>query len=106
MRSFRITSVTALVAASLAVPAVAAAAPTVSVASTGQLGPEGATAVIRLTVTCDPGATNPGAFVSIAQTTGNRLLQGGGGNGARSAATRSCATARRSSCRSRSLPTS
>lgn len=81
MRSFRITSVAALVAASLAVPAVAAAAPTVSVAPTGQLGPERATAVIRLTVTCDPGATNPGAYVSIAQTTGDRLLEGGGGNG-------------------------
>jgi hypothetical protein len=77
----RVVSATAVVAASLAVPAMAAAAPSVSVAPEGQLGPEGASAVVFVTASCDPGATVQAVTASIAQTTGNRLVQGSGGVG-------------------------
>jgi hypothetical protein len=81
VRLLRAASATAVVAASLAVPAVAAAAPSVSVAPTGQLGPESATADVFVTASCDLGATVPVIQVTIAQSTGNRLLQGSGGAG-------------------------
>lgn len=81
MRSLRVVYVTTLVVASLALPAVAAAAPSVSVNPTGQLGPEGATAVFFVTASCDPGATNAVISVSIAQSTGWRLVQASGGSG-------------------------
>ena len=81
MRRLRGLSVATLVVASLAVPAVAAAAPTVSVAPVGQLGPEGASATIFVTASCDAGATNPVLVVSLVQSQGKRLVQGSGGMG-------------------------
>jgi hypothetical protein len=77
----RVVCAIAAAAASLAASATAAAAPSVSVASEGQLGPEGASAVVLVTASCDPGATVQAISVSIAQTTGNRLVQGSGGVG-------------------------
>ena len=74
----RLFPVIAVALASLSGAAPALAAPSLSVDPTGQLGPEGATAVVLVTVTCDPGSTNTGLSVSLAQATGNRLLQGSG----------------------------
>lgn len=80
MRSLRVVSVTSVITASLAVPAVAAAAPSVSVAPTAQLSPEGASAALSVTVTCDAG-TQSSAFVSLAQSSGKHLVQATGSSG-------------------------
>ena len=80
MRVFRAVLLTALVVASLAVPAVAAAAPSVSVAPTGQLSPEGASVLVSVTVTCDPG-TQAQVSVALAQSTGKSLLRASGSSG-------------------------
>ena len=79
MRILRVVFVTTLVA-SLAVPAVAAAAPSVSAAPTGQLSPEGASAALSVTVTCDAG-TQSSVFVSLAQSSGKHLVQASGSSG-------------------------
>jgi hypothetical protein len=81
MRPLRIAFATALAVASLAVPAVAAADPTVSVLPTGELGPEGATAVVFVSASCDPGASSLSISVSVAQSSGRRLIQGSGSVG-------------------------
>jgi hypothetical protein len=75
MRLFRVFPVMGLVVAALAVPAAAAAAPTVAVAPSAQLGPEGASAIVTLTASCDSGTTAFGN-ATLSQSTGNRLVQG------------------------------
>ena len=80
MRILRVVSVTTLVVASLAVPAVAAAAPSVTVAPAAQLSPEGASAALAVTVTCDVG-TQGFVFVSLAQSSGKHLVQASGSSG-------------------------
>jgi hypothetical protein len=77
MRVFRVVPATAAVVAALAVPRVAAAAPTVSVAPTDQLGPEGASAVLFITASCDVG-DQAQLFVTLSQASGKRLVQGTG----------------------------
>jgi hypothetical protein len=78
MPLLRVVSVTVLAVASLAVPTAAVAAPSISIDSTGQLGPEGATAIVFVTVSCDPGTTGPSISVSLAQSTGKILVEGSG----------------------------
>jgi hypothetical protein len=78
MRALRIAFLATLGAASLAVPAVSAADTTLSIDPAGQLGPEGASAVVFVTLNCDPSITNPGVNVQLAQSQGNRLVQGFG----------------------------
>jgi hypothetical protein len=81
MRPIRLTCAAALAAASLAVPAVAAAAPTVSVAPTGQLGPEGVSATIVVTAACDAGAQSAVLSVTVEQAASKRLVTGSGSIG-------------------------
>ena len=80
MRILRVVSVTTLVVASLAFPAVATAAPSVSVAPSAQLSPEGASAALSVTVTCDAGAQSS-VFVTLAQSSGKHLVQASGSSG-------------------------
>ena len=80
MRFWRVSFVIALAVAWLAGPAVAAAAPSVSVAPTGQLSPEGASAAVSVTVTCDPGWRSS-VSVSLAQSSGKHLVQASGSSG-------------------------
>jgi hypothetical protein len=78
MRLRRAGPMAALVAASLVVPSVAAADPTASVAPTGKLGPEGASATVLVTGSCDPIATSVSIAVQLAQSTGKRLVLANG----------------------------
>ncbi len=81
MRRLRSACVVTVAVASLALPAVAAGAPTVSVSPTGQLGPEGASAVVSVTASCDPGTFSSAVSVTVVQAQGKRLVQGSGSSG-------------------------
>ena len=80
MRFVRTSLATTIVVASLAIPAVATAAPSVSVAPTAQLSPEGASAALFVTVTCDAGAQSS-VSVLLAQSSGKHLVQATGSSG-------------------------
>lgn len=80
MHSVRAGFAAAVVGASLMVPAVAVAAPTVSVAPTAQLSPEGASVLVPVTLTCDPG-TQASISVGVAQSSAKRLLRATGSSG-------------------------
>lgn len=78
MRNLRAAIITALVGAALAVPSSALAQIDSLSISDGQLGPEGATVVVTLTVQCQPGWNIAFGSVSVAQSIGHKLVQGSG----------------------------
>ena len=80
MCRFRAGLVTSLAVVSLTAPGLAAAAPSVSVAPTAQLSPEGASVLVAVTLTCDPG-TQAQLSVALAQSSGKRLLRASGSSG-------------------------
>lgn len=67
-----------VLAGALIAPAAAVAQPTLSIAPTAQLGPQGASAVISVDYSCDSGSDYATIYVVLAQSNGNRLVRADG----------------------------
>lgn len=78
MRGLRTAVAAAVGAAALAVPAGAIAQISSISIGDGQLGPEGASVSVPVTVQCDPGWNLAFVGVSVAQSSGHKLAQGSG----------------------------
>jgi len=77
-RARRAAALSALGLAWLAIPPAAHALQTTAVSPTGLLGPEGASATVTVTYSCDPPGAPNFLNVSVRQSSGKRLTQYGG----------------------------
>lgn len=79
MRYLRIVMVSAIAVGALVVPSTAAAQITSIAIGQAQLGPQGASLSVSVTVQCDSGWTLEFVGVNVAQKSGHFLAQGSGG---------------------------